>query len=314
MISNKEKSFLSAVVYLHNNETLIQETLKKIYDLLNDNFEKFEIICVDDYSTDGSVSQIKNFAQKISNPVFTIINMSIYQGIELSLNAGVDMAIGDFVFEFDSLDIDYPLATIMEVYNRSLKGYDIVTASPGYSKNLSSFLFYTLFNIQAKRKYKIRAESFRILSRRAINRVHGLNVDVPYRKAILANCGLDMDIILYKQIHIDYSRQGRENIENRINSALSSLILFTDIAYKISLIFTVAMLIVSLAVGGYALSLYFGQEKPIEGWTTTMLFLSIGFIGIFLVFAIVIKYLSIIIDLVFKKQKYLVSSVEKISK
>lgn len=314
MISNKEKSFLSAVIYIHNNETLIQDTLKKIYDILNANFEKFEIICVDDCSTDGSVSQIKNFAHKISNPVFTIIKMSICQGLELSLNAGVDMAIGDFVFEFDSLDIDYPLTTIMEVHSRSLKGYDIVTASPGYSNNLSSFLFYTLFNIQAKRKYKIRAESFRILSRRAINRVHGLNVDVPYRKAVLANCGLDMDIVSYKQIPIDYSKQGRENRGNRINTALSSLILFTDIAYKISLILTLVMLVICLAVGGYALGMYFGQEKPIEGWTTTMLFLSIGFMGIFLVFVIVIKYLSIIVDLVFKKQKYLVSSIEKINK
>ena len=52
--------------------------------------------------------------------------------------------------------------------------------------------------------------------------------------------------------------------------------------------------------------------KPIEGWTTTMLLLSACFFGVFLLFTFVIKYLSLIVDLVFRNQKYLVESVEKI--
>jgi polyisoprenyl-phosphate glycosyltransferase len=314
MISNKEKTFLSAVLYVHNNETQIVPFLERLHGTLSENFEKFEIICVDDCSTDGSVATIKSFAQSIKNPAFTVVNMSVYQGIELSMNAGVDLTIGDFVFEFDSLNMDYPAATIMDIYHRSLKGYDIVSASPDSLKYLPSILFYRLFNDHSNTRNKIGVESFRILSRRAINRVHSINVSVPYRKAIRANCGLDTDVITYKRVPTKNLKNSKEFYEDRMNTAINSLILFTNVSYKISIALTLLMLVLSVVVGGYTLFVYFGQNKPVSGWTTIMLFLSIAFVGIFLVFAIVIKYLSIIIDLIFKKQKYLIRSVDKINK
>ena len=44
MIINKEKNFISAVVYIHNNENNIFNTLKNINNVLHNNFEKYEII------------------------------------------------------------------------------------------------------------------------------------------------------------------------------------------------------------------------------------------------------------------------------
>ena len=116
MISNKEKNFMSAVVYVHNNEKEIGEFLEKINGELNKNFEKYEIICVNDSSTDKSSEEIKKVADSISGTIVSIINMSYYQGIELSMNAGVDLAIGDFVYEFDNINIDYNLDVIMKVF------------------------------------------------------------------------------------------------------------------------------------------------------------------------------------------------------
>ena len=43
-----------------------------------------------------------------------------------------------------------------------------------------------------------------------------------------------------------------------------------------------------------------------------MLLLSGGFFGVFLVLTIVVKYLSLLVGLVFRRQKYLVESVEKL--
>lgn len=43
-----------------------------------------------------------------------------------------------------------------------------------------------------------------------------------------------------------------------------------------------------------------------------MLVLTLGFFGVFLILAIVLKYLSLLVDLVFRHQKYLVESVEKL--
>ncbi len=64
MITNKEKNFISAVVYVHNNEKEIGNFLEKLNSKLSENFEKYEIICVNDKSTDDSVEEIKRISRK----------------------------------------------------------------------------------------------------------------------------------------------------------------------------------------------------------------------------------------------------------
>lgn len=53
-MANKEKNFVSAVVYVHNAEKRIEIFLKTIIKILEDNFEHSEIICVNDASEDES--------------------------------------------------------------------------------------------------------------------------------------------------------------------------------------------------------------------------------------------------------------------
>ena len=84
-----------------------------------------------------------------------------------------------------------------------------------------------------------------------------------------------------------------------------------DAGYRISLSIAVAMLLLTLAELVYTLVVYLGG-RPVDGWTTTMLVLTVGFFGLFCILAIVIKYLSLLTELVFKQQKYLVEGVEKL--
>lgn len=311
MIINKEKNFISAVVYIHNNEDNIMDTLNNINNILHNNFEKYEIICVNDYSTDKSIEQIKKFSIDIEGAVLSILNMSYYQGLELSMGAGVDLAIGDFVFEFDSVNMDYSPETIMEVYFKSLKGNDIVSASPKKRMRKSSKLFYDIFNGYSNNPNKLKTETFRILSRRAINRVQSMNKTIPYRKAIYANCGLKVDTIYYSSIRNLKIKNVDET--TRKNVAVESLILFTDVAYKAALTMTFVMMLGIIAVGIYTVKVFI-SDQPVAGWTTTMLFLSVAFLGVFAILAVVIKYLSILVDLTFKKQKYMIESIEKLTK
>lgn len=128
---NKEKNFVSVVAYLHNSEKEIPAFLDYIVEELERNFEKSEVIFVNDASEDNSVSVIKEYLEKRKcNFMTNIINMSSYHGLEASMLAGVDLAIGDFVYEFDSITIDYSKKLFMEVYYEALKGNDIVAATP----------------------------------------------------------------------------------------------------------------------------------------------------------------------------------------
>jgi dolichol-phosphate mannosyltransferase len=310
-IRNREKSFISAVIYVRNCASGIYDFLTRLYGVLDSTFENFEIICVNDASTDDGVSVIKKAVRNINTGVISIINMSYFQGLEVSMNAGVDIAIGDFVYEFDYSVMDYTPDMIVEVYRRLLQGFDIVSAGSRRHR-FSSKLFYVLFNQNTNFQYKLNTESFRIISRRAINRIHMMSKTVPYRKALYANCGLKKDMLLYDgAFSVSVNKDGRHNLK-RYDTAFDAFILFTNIAYKIAKTMALMMMLVTFAGLVYTLIVY-ALGSPVQGYTTTMLVTTGAFFAVFFLLTVIIKYLSLLVDLVFKKQKYLIESIEKVN-
>ena len=65
----------------------------------------------------------------------------------------------------------------------------LLFATPEKSNKLSSKLFYRLYN-STSAEDKLYPETFRIISRRAWNRIKSLSISIPYRKALYLNCGL----------------------------------------------------------------------------------------------------------------------------
>lgn len=313
MITNKEKNFITAVVYLHNSEKTIEKFLKQLNQTLGANFESYEIICVNDFSLDKSVEIINRVANELEGCVLSIINMSFYQGLELSMNAGVDLAIGDFVFEFDVTDIDYDFELVMETYEHSLKGFDIVAASSKNDQKFTSKFFYKIYNKFANTQYDLATETFRILSRRAINRVHSLSKTIPYRKALYANCGLKIDTLKYNPTVVNHSSSTKEQRLDRKETAVNTLILFTNVAYKLAITMTLVMMLSTFGIGIYTI-FTFALGKPVPGFTTIMLVMTGSFFGVFAIMAIMIKYLTLLVDLIFRKQKYIIESINKITK
>ncbi|MCL2717316.1 MAG: glycosyltransferase [Lachnospiraceae bacterium] len=323
-MQNKENNFMSAVLYIHNDEQIIKEFIERLCTVFNSHFKKYEIICVNDCSDDKSVEIIRDCAKNMGEGVLVLISTGFYQGLESSMIAGVDYASGDFVFEFDNIYIDYDINEIMNIYNHCINGCDIVGASSEAKVRKSSRLFYSLFNKHSYAQYKIKTESFRILSRRAINRINQMSITIPYRKAIYASCGLKYEnrvLLTASAVHNNdnalkpqnkrFGANTTVNPSYRQGLALDSIIIFTNIAYKISLVFTVVMILFSVISGIYTLAIFL-SGNPVAGWTTTMLMLSVGFFGIFGILSIVIKYLSLIVSLIFKKTKYIIGNIERL--
>lgn len=312
MKTGREKNFVSIVVYVHNAEKTIGQYMDKIVPVFQEKFEHFELVCVNDASSDNSVNLIRERCKSIECANVSVINMSYYHGLEMAMNAGRDLAIGDFVFEFDSVLIDYDVTEVINVYRRALEGYDIVSASPSKKRRLSSNLFYYVFEKFSESSYKMVTERFRILSRRVINRIGSMNTTIPYRKAVYSGCGLKTDTVFYEPS--DAKRQlGKRETKYRKSLAVDSLILFTDLGYNFSFGMAFLMMLTAIAMLVYSLFIYF-VGAPVEGWTTTILFLSVAFFGIFGVFTIIIKYLELLLGLVFKRQKYSFESIEKMTK
>ena len=311
MIKNKEKNFVSAVVYCRDSEKTIKDFLGGINNVLRENFEKYEIICVNDCSGDGTVKAVNEFCEENTVKSLTVVNTSFYQGLENGMIAGLDIAIGDFVFEFDSTILDFEPQMIMDVYRRSQQGNDVVFAVPQQSQKASSKLFYSLFNKFSTSEHKITTVRFSVISRRGINRVKSMGVKTVYRKAVYASCGLPV-------AHMEYKPNAKgsavdSQMQTKRELALNSLILFTDIGYKISFALTMIMSVVLVAAGIYTVAVFL-SATPVAGWTTTMLVMSFGFFGLFVILAFVLKYLSVILNLVFTHKQYVIESVQKITK
>lgn len=280
---------------------------------MEENFEHSEIICVNDFSSDDSLEVIRKTSRDTISTSVSVINMSSFHGLELAMNAGLDLSIGDFVFEFDNTFLDFDTTMIMEVYRRSLEGYDIVSASPDRRERFTSGVFYKIFDHYTDLTYKMSTESFRVLSRRAINRICSMNKTIPYRKAIYANCGLLIDNIRYKTTSDKISDFDKKEKGYRSNLAVDSLILFTEMGYSFSKAMTVVMMVVSLFMMAYSVVIY-ATSTPVVGWTTTILFFSVAFFGLFGILTIIIKYLQLLVDLEFKRKRYSFTGIEKLTK
>lgn len=300
----KEKNFISAVVYLHNDGARAVEFCRAASAELDAHFAQYELVVVDDACTDDTVEQLRAWGREQTAPL-TILRMSMYHGLENAMNAGLDAAIGDYVYEFDSTELCYPAELIIKAYQTAVQGSDIVSVCPRTVRGGSS-LFYKVFNAHSQSAYRLRTDAFRLVTRRAINRVHASSAHLPYRKAAYAASGLKMT---------DLEFDGRLTIKSkgRFNLALDSLALYTNAGFKASMTITLCMLVLALAELVYTL-VVFATGHPVAGWTTMMFVITVGFAGLFAVLTIVVKYLSLLLELTFKQQKYLVESIEKLQK
>ena len=310
-----EKKFVSLVIYLHNSAEYLRKFMDTVIPVFEKNFEQFEIVCVNDACTDHTIELLKEYVEeKHLTAMVNVVHMSFFQGLESAMNAGRDISIGDFVYEFDDIFVDYEPNLIIDVYQKLLEGNDVVSASSKGKLRLTSRLFYALYNRTSRGKGKIGPETFRIVSRRAINRIKSMGQYIPYRKAVYHNCGLKTETINYDSAQKDVRIKNKTIASERTSLALDSFIYFTNALERISAIISGVFLFFIVAMALYIIHDAISASRPVEGWLSTMGFLALGFFGVFVLLTIILKYLSVLLNLIFKQQRYLVADIEKVVK
>lgn len=270
---------------------------------------------MDDACSDGTVETLKSYMEtKQIKAMVSVVHMGFFHGLEGAMNAGRDIAIGDFVYEFDDIFVDYEPEVIMEVYHKLIEGNDIVAASSKGKLRLTSRVFYSLYNRTSRGKGKVGPETFRIVSRRAINRIKSMGQYIPYRKAVYMNCGLNTATICYNSKDVNVRIKNKTVASERTTLALDSFIYFTNALERISAIMCGIFLLLTVGMGIYIAFDIFNGTNTVEGWLSTMSFLAFGFFGVFALLTIILKYLSVLLNLIFRQQRYLVSDIEKVVK
>lgn len=309
----KENNFISLVLYFHNvSDKKINELPSKIAAGLISNFKNYEVVIVNDGEDTKKVDAfIKKLSQYTNHNTISVINFSSYVGIEKAMIAGDDFTIGDYIFEFDMLNADFSENVLMEAYRTALAGNDIVSVVPQkMHTSFSSKVFYALFNHGVQQENKIHSEILRVLSRRAYNRTKAMAKTIAYRKACYAACGLKRHSIIDTNIQKNKVLDTKEKYF-RFNLGIDSLMIFTNTIQKFSLAVSMFFLLLTVVISVYIVGV-FVLSKPVAGWTPIMAYLSLGFFGIFSLLTIVLKYLSVILNIIFKNENHIIESIKKI--
>lgn len=188
---NKEKVFVSAIVCMKDCEEMIP-FFSKLYQQLSKHFEHFEIIAVDNCCPLECSEKLRKLSADFQEPL-TIIHLSMNQGKESAMNAGLDAAIGDYLYQFEIISGNFDFSILWQAYQKMNGIYDIVTVGVKPTKNK---FFYHILN--SDRNIEVGTELFSIITRRVLNRVHAVSEYLTYRKAAFATCGLKSVSIICK--------------------------------------------------------------------------------------------------------------------
>lgn len=134
-IIKTEKSKISAVVSFYNNNKTISRAIRSIQ---NQNISDIEIILINDFSTDDSLSIVENIQKNDSR--IKIINNKKNMGTLFSRSIGVLSSNGKYIFHLDSDDMFLDEDVFSTIMNIAEKGsFDIVSFKCiylGYGNNI----------------------------------------------------------------------------------------------------------------------------------------------------------------------------------
>lgn len=301
MAGQQEPGFVSGVVYISEQEAKGRANdtaafLGALARQLADGFAYAEVVAVFDCgSSDVPPSLV---AAMPANA--TLLFMGKEQGLEAAMNAGIDAAVGDFVLEVDDIG-SYDGSFLSEAFELVKAGTDIVFGeSPDQS--LQGKVFYPLFNRFSASQENLSTGPCRLASRRAVNRVHSMSSFMPYRKAAYASSGLATGAV-----KVSSSRRGSRS---GIGLAIDSIALYTDFFFKASIGIAVGMTALSLAELIYVIVILIAGN-PVTGWVTTMVVLTVGFLGLFVLLSFALKYLDLLVKSSFNKKRYLIEEIRK---
>ena len=107
--------------------------------------------------------------------------------------------------------------------------------------------------------------------------------------------------------------RNREERGNRSTLAADTIIIFTDVLEKLSMAVSAVLLGALLIMFGYIVYSIFSKVRPVEGWLSIMALMSFGFFMMSVMLTLVLKYLSVILNMSFKRQRYVIEGVEKLT-
>lgn len=269
----------SIVAPIYNELENIPELYRRVSEVMNSTNEPWELILVDDGSTDGSTDAIRKLAKEDDcvRPVIFARNF----GHQIAITAGWDYARGDAVVIIDA-DLQDPPELILEMAKKWKEGYEVVYAvraereGESWFKIWTASLFYRLIYHITDVKIPLDTGDFRLMDRKVVDVLKDMRERHRFPRGMSAWVG-------FKQIGVEYKRSARKAGETKypfrkmFRLALNAITSFSYFPLQVATFFGFASAGIAIIAIPVVVALRLAGSHFFEGQTTTLI--SVLFLG-----------------------------------
>lgn len=269
----------SIVAPIYNEIDNLPELYRRVKEVMDASNETWELILVDDGSTDGSTDKIRELAQqdKKVRPVIFARNF----GHQVAITAGWDYARGDAIVIIDA-DLQDPPEVILELAKKWKEGYEVVYAvrsereGESWFKKVTASLFYRIIYRITDVKIPVDTGDFRLMDRKVVDVLKQMKERHRFPRGMSAWVG-------FKQIGVTYKRAARTAgvtkypFNKMLRLALNAITSFSYFPLQVATFFGFVSAGVAILAIPLVIVLRIAGSHFFEGQTTTLI--SVLFLG-----------------------------------
>lgn len=287
---------LSVIAPMYNEEAIIEAYLEKTIAILDTHFSAYELILIDDGSTDQTLLRCIPYIK--TNKNIRAISFSRNYGHEIASTAGLDHATGNYVVLMDS-DLQHPPELIPSMVEKAIQSNcDVVCASrtnrehESWIKKTTATLFYRFSRKMTGFDVSADTGNFRLLSRKVVESLKKMKESNRHLIMMFAYVGFKTETVAYTCAPRTAGKS-KYRLSKLISLSLDSIISFSSRPLRTMSLLSILISVLTLAYAGFILIQKLFTHQQLADGLASVIFLTSGLFSIlFLFLAIISEYIS----------------------
>lgn len=263
----------SIIIPVHNEKECLKELYRKLTDVLKNVDNDYEIIFINDGSTDNSLEILNELNQE--NEKIKIIDFSRNFGHQMALTAGLKYASGEAIITMDA-DLQDPPEIIPQMIEKWKQDYKVVYGlrkerqGESIFKKMTALGFYRLINKLSQTNIPVNAGDFRLIDRQVVESLKSIKEQHRFLRGLISWTG-------FKQTGVEFIRPARfagtthYPFKKMLKFALDAIYSFSTLPLKLCIYLGFLTTLISIGCGIWALIMHFFFESTVQGWTSLII-------------------------------------------